>query len=243
MRIAICDDEPFCLDKIQTIAAEYTQRRKNQNIVLDTFLHPDDLLEAAEKIGGYEIYILDVIMPNIDGIELGTRLRNAGYTGKIIYLTSSKEFSLDAFRVRAFDYLIKPVDRDAFFKTVDEAIAGISETKPKAMLVKTREKTVKLSFDSIMYVQNENRAVCYYLADGRALESTTLRTTFAEAVAELLEDRRFYLCGQSMAVNLDHIMEMESDAVVFKNGCQAMSERNCRKLRGVWSDYLFNGDG
>ena len=83
MRIAICDDEAICLSQVAAVADEYN---KDKGISFDTFSHPEDLLEAAEKIGGYDIYILDVIMPSLNGIELGLKLRDAGYDGKIIYL-------------------------------------------------------------------------------------------------------------------------------------------------------------
>ena len=51
-----------------------------------------------------------------------------------------------------------------------------------------------LNFDSIMYAELTKRAIRYYLIKGRTVDTVTLRTTFAEACAELLSDRRFYLC-------------------------------------------------
>lgn len=244
MRIAICDDEQICLSQVSAIAKEYEQKRNDRLVVFEIFSHPEDLLEAAEKIGGYDIYILDVIMPCMNGIELGVKLRDAGYDGKIIYLTSSEEYSLDAFRVRAFDYIIKPIAKEVFYKAVDEAVASISEKKDKILLVKTKDRSVKLTFESIMYAELIKRAVCYYLVGGRTVESLTLRTTFSEAMADLVADKRFMMTGQSMVVNLDHVTEIEADAVVFGSTYRALlGEKNCRKLRTVWSKYLFDEEG
>lgn len=241
MRIAICDDEQICLSQVSTVAKEYEQERNDRCVIFEVFSHPEDLLEAAERKGGYDIYILDVIMPSMNGIELGVKLRDAGYDGKIIYLTSSEEYSLDAFRVRAFDYIIKPIRKEAFYKAVDEAVASISEKKDKLLLVKTKDRSVKLTFESIMYAELNKRAVCYYLVGGRTVESLTLRTTFSEAMAELVADKRFMMTGQSMVVNLDHVTEVEADAVVFGSTYRALlGEKNCRKLRTVWSKYLFD---
>lgn len=244
MRIAICDDEQICLSQVSAIAKEYEQKRNDRMVVFEIFSHPEDLLEAAEKIGGYDIYILDVIMPSMNGIELGMKLRDAGYDGKIIYLTSSEDYTLDAFRVRAFDYIIKPIRKEAFYKAVDEAVASISEKKDKLLLVKTKDRSVKLTFESIMYAELTKRAVCYYLVGGRTVESLTLRTTFSEAMADLVADKRFMMTGQSMVVNLDHVTEIEADAVVFGSTYRALlGEKNCRKLRTVWSKYLFDEEG
>lgn len=241
MRIAICDDEAACLSRVRAVAEEY---KNDKGVGYDIFSHPEDLLEAAEKLGGYDIYILDVIMPSLNGIQLGQKLRDAGYDGKIIYLTSSEEYSLDAFRVRAFDYLIKPISKDAFYRAVDEAAATISEKKDKSLLVKAKERSVKLTYDSIMYAEFNKRAVVYYLVGGRRVESTTLRTTFSAAMADLLADRRFTACGQSMVVNLDHVTEVENTAVVFGTTYRPfLGEKNCRKLRDAWAEYLFGQEG
>lgn len=240
VRIAVCDDERICLSSAAAAAEEYQKQHPERSLRFEMFAHPEDLLEAAEKIGGYDIYILDVVMPGLDGIALGAKLRSAGYEGKIIYLTSSEEYSLDAFRVKAFDYLLKPINAEAFFRAMDEAVASIAEKKDKYLLIKAKNRIVKLSYDSILYAEYSRRSVCYHLLNGRTVSSVTLRTTFAEAMAELTADRRFILSGQSMAVNLDHITEIENEAVVFDFGYRAfLGEKNCRKLRSTWSKYLF----
>lgn len=243
MRIAICDDETVCTEQVKSAAERYSARRAGCHLELDAFNHPDDLLEATEKIGGYDIYILDVVMPETNGIELGAKLRAEGYDGKIIYLTSSSEYSLDAFKVRAFDYLIKPINEQLFFNAIDEAAALISRKKDKFILVKTKDRSIKLSFDSIMYAELNHRMVTYYLAGGRTVETISLRGSFTDAVAELLEDNRFNLCSVGMVVNLDHITAIESDAVVFGSTYHPfLGEKHCRKLRGAWSEHLFNGE-
>lgn len=242
MRIAICDDEAVCIEQVSKIAEQYAVGRPDRNFVLEGFTHPDDLLEAAEKIGGYDIYILDIIMPDMNGIDLGASLREAGYDGKIIYLTASEEYSLAAFRVRAFDYLIKPISEEAFTRAIDEAAALIEEKKDRFILVKTKDRNIKISFDSILYTELNRRVITYYLTGGRRVESVSLRGTFMEAMTELLADKRFYLCSVGMVVNLDCITEIETSAVVFGNTCRPfLGEKYCRKLRGVWSEYLFNG--
>ncbi|MBR5284624.1 MAG: response regulator transcription factor [Clostridia bacterium] len=240
MKIAICDDEADCLARVSAIADQYTNQHSDQTLRFDTFSHPDDLLEAAEKIGGYDIYLLDIIMPDRSGIDLGLRLREMGGDSRIIYLTSSPEYALDAFRVKAFDYIVKPIDSPAFFKVMDEAAASIEKKKDRSLLVKTPDRSVKLPFDSILYAEKNLRAIRYTLTGGRTIESVSIRLPFAQAMADLLEDPRFFLCSQSMVVNLDHITEVENSAVVFETACRAfLGEKLCRKLRDTWAEYLF----
>ncbi len=244
MKIAICDDETKCLEKARMLTEKYILSKDGKKISFDDFTHPEDLISACEKNGGYDIYILDIVMPDINGIELGETLRNMGFDGKIIYLTSSEEYSLDAFRVKAFDYLIKPINETSFFKALDEVMAQISQKQDRFTVVKTKDRSIRINFDSILFAELSKRSIYYYLTDGRVLQSVTLRTTFPEAMTELTSDNRFSLCGQSMLVNLDYITEIENDGIVFKNNKKAhLGEKNCRKLRSIWSSYLFELEG
>ena len=244
MRIAICDDEPIWLEQAVSIAEEYVKDRKEKKLSLHIFGGSEDLLEAAEKSGGFDIYVLDVVMPGMNGIELGKKLRNAGYNGKIIYLTSSEEYSLDAFKVKALNYIIKPITKEAFYEAVDEALDLIYVKNEKSIVVKSKERTVKLTFDSIMYIETVKRSMIYHLVGGKSVESLSMRTGFQGAIADLLADKRFVLCGVAMAVNLDHITEVENEAVVFDDTYKPfLGKKLCRELRVAWSDYLLDSEG
>lgn len=244
MKIAICDDDSLCLESAIKVMEEYIKDRQDIKIKYSVFSHHEDLLDEVEKNGGFDIYILDIVMPGMNGIALGKRLREEGYDGKIIYLTSSEEYAIDAFSVKAFHYIIKPIKKDVFYEVIDEAMALIEKKKDKTIIVKTRDRSLKLTLDSIMYAELSKRAVIYYLVGGRTVESMSLRTGFADSVSELLADSRFVLCGAGMAVNLDHLTAIESEALVFDNTYKPfLGKKACRELRGVWSDYLFNGEG
>lgn len=241
MNIAICDDDKYCRENITEIAEQYC--RINSDVGFTVFDDGESLIEKAKKIGDFDLYILDVVMPEMNGIELGSALRELGCDGKIIYLTSSEEFAIDAFRVKAFNYILKPIKKDGFFAAVDEALEAVRKKKEKYVIVKTKEKSVKLAFDRIIHAQLINRAVSYRLTKGETVESVTVRSSFSEAVQELLRDRRFMLCGTSTLLNLQHISSVESEAIVFSNGDKMLfTAKTCREIRSAWCDYCFNGE-
>ncbi len=243
MRIAICDDEAPSRGAAIDIASDYQEERKDKNLIFEAFSSPEALLEAVHKNGGYDIYILDIVMPGMNGIKLGQALRAEGQEGKIIYLTSSDEHALDSFRVRAFDYVLKPVTKESFYAFMDEAVSSINVKKDKVLLVKTKEDTARVAFDSILYTELKGRAVVYHLSGGSTVTGTTLRIPFTEAVRELLSDKRFTLCGASMAANLHRITSVETDGVVF-DGTESvfLGKKACRELRSVWSNYWINSE-
>lgn len=241
MQIAICDNEASCLDEIRKIAEKYEKESNGKECSFSYFSNPYDLLEAVEKNGGFELYLLDIIMPGMNGIELGTKLRDMGCDGVIIYLTSSDEYALDSFKVRALNYIIKPITAPKFYEVLDEVIKLFQNKKDKSILVKSKTRSVKLTLNKIVYAEISKRSVLYHLTDGNTVESLSLRTNFAESVSSLLDDNRFILCGPGMTVNLDHVLAVDNESVVFDIGTVFLSKKVCRDLRLSWSQYLFEG--
>lgn len=237
MKIAICDDDIFCRTHVLKLVNEYISSG-NRNISVTAYEHADDLLEDALKIGGYDIYLLDVMMPDTDGIKLGLSLREAGLDGKILYLSASDEHAYDAFRAKASNYILKPAKKETLFPALDELIGWISTRTVKSILVKTKDHSISLAFDNILYADTNKRAIAYHLINDQVIESSTIRTSFAEAIQELLQDHRFTMCGASMVVNLHHVTSVESEALVFKNGSSIyISKRTSREVRNAWQNF------
>ena len=244
MRIAICDDEAICRARVLDIAHDYMEERKDKSVSFEVFSDPCALLDAIRAGDAYDIYVLDIVMPDLNGIDLGQALRNEGVEGKIIFLTSSKEYAIDSFRVRAFDYILKPVEKEFFFTVLDEAINSIHIKKDKSVIIKTKEGNARVSFDSIFYVSLSNRSLIFRLAGKKVLESTTLRCSFSEAVSELLADPRFAQCGVSTVVNLHHVTAVENEGAIFNNEERLfLNKKLSRELRVVWNNYWISQEG
>lgn len=243
MKIAICDDDTLCRETVFQVVTEYIEQG-NREISVASFERASDLMEDSLRIGGYDIYILDILMPRTNGIELGLQLRDAGFDSKILYLTSSTDYAIAAFKAKASDYLLKPIKKEELFSALDEAITSLVEKREKGLVVKTRDSTLKLSFDSILYAELDKKAVVYHLVNGKTIKGVAIRTSFAEAVQEMLRDNRFTMCGASMVVNLYYINVVDNDILIFKTGHKTyISKRNSRELRSVWSNFWFNEGG
>ena len=120
MKIAICDDDKNELFHILSLLADY-QIQKNTDFSYKPFESSMELAtnaaeerqisyrssNAAEE--RYDIYLLDVVMPGLNGIELAKEIRSSDKAADIIFLTSSPEFAVESYTVKASNYLVKPV--------------------------------------------------------------------------------------------------------------------------------------
>lgn len=233
--IAICDDEQSLLDELKQSLNMFFE---NTAVKISTFLSAEDLIGEVMEHGAFDIYILDVIMPKTNGIELGTKLRQRGDNGVIIYLTSAAEYAVMSYDVGAFFYLLKPVDSDKLTGVLNRAIKIIEDRKNKGTAVKTQEGVKFLRFDEIMYAELKDRAVCYTTGSGEKVISRYLRVPFREACAKLLGDGRFVMCGASFCVNLGFIKALEKNFIVLKNDAKlSLPQKVIYNIKPLWLDF------
>jgi len=235
MNIAICDDDNQCSGMLNILLKEYASQKNITNLSVSIYTDGHDLLDALQEDKSFDVCILDIVMPAVSGIDLGIKLREIGYNGIIIYLTSSREHALDSYKVKAFNYILKPVIPEELFSTLDDTLHIISNNADKNIIVKTKEGNVRLSASNILYVELCKRILIYHLADGSTLESIYIRVPFTEATKELLADKQFVQCGAGKIVNLSHITMVTSDEIIFKDTYKFFfSKKTCNEIRSIW---------
>ena len=96
LRIAICDDDEQQLRQTENLVSAYLRARPGAGGQVESFGSGGALLARAEAAGGFDLYVLDILMPELSGIDTGRRLRALGEGGEIVYLTASNEFAADS---------------------------------------------------------------------------------------------------------------------------------------------------
>lgn len=139
LRIALCDDEEKQLNHSAAMLNTHFSSRPDLSGQVETFRNGSVLLARAEKAGGFDLYVLDILMPELSGIDTGRRLRALGDGGEIIYLTSSNDFAADSYDVRAFFYLLKPVNEGKLFHVLDAAAENLKRRRSSAVVVTTAD--------------------------------------------------------------------------------------------------------
>lgn len=243
LKIALCDDDPTQRRDVAKMLRDYLEHRPEAAGKVSAFASGQELLNSIEAgSGDFDLYILDVLMPGLTGIDLGVRLRELGGTGAIIYLTSSQDYALESYKTHALGYLLKPVDPDTLGRELDYAISTIQQKRSACVFVKTKGGTCRLQLDELLYVELHNRVLRYHLLDGSVTESLTLRTSFQKAAEPILSDGRFFRCGTSMAVNLHYVRSLGRDSLQLENGSTVPLPRGMLgEARRRWSSY-WRGD-
>lgn len=242
IRLALCDDETTQRTAAGELLRKYAADRPALAVKTSVFSSGQELLAADEDCGGFDIYVLDIVMPELSGIDLGIRLRELGRDGEIIYLTISPEYAVDSYAARAFYYLIKPVDAAQFYQVLDQAAAALEKRRSACVAVQTRDGLRMLRLDEILYAELLGRTVRYHLAGGAHVDSVTLRGPFLKETAPLLADPRFFQCGASFTANLFYVKAVEKGGLCMDGGARVpLARGRTAQARQRWHDYWLNG--
>ena len=241
VKLVLCDDDPTDLETLRYSAEDYIKHLGTQGEIV-CFSAPDDVLRYSETVDENDvaIYLLDVIMPQTGGIELGKKLRERCKNSAIIYISSSQEYALDAFSVHAFSYLIKPFSREKLFSELDECI---NRTGPgsRKLLIKTAESTVQLELSEIIAVEYLNHRLIFHLAGGEKIESAYRRQPFDVQAEELMMMGEFLKVSASYLVNYRNIQGVKADEFVMRNGaCYRITRKYIDARQQYINDEMLN---
>lgn len=238
MNIAICDDDLQCAGMLNIMLKDYAQTHTLKDFTVYIYSHADDLIDAIQDNEHFDICILDIMMPGMSGIDLGIKLRDENYEGVIIYLTASKDYALDSYKAKAFNYILKPIVPTDLYQTLDDALKDFSNKSDRYIMVRTKEGNTRISLNNLLYVELNKRILIYHLDDGSTLESLYLRVPFADAIQDILLDKSFIQCKISLVVNASKISTVTNDDVTFTNNEKAcFSKKICNEILTAWTNY------
>ena len=191
MKIVICDDSREDLKKVENLLAGYMRTFPGEKFAVEKFSDASALYDRISRNDLADIYILDMIMPEKSGIDLGSLLDKVGKS-VIVYITSSDDFALEAYGVHAVRYLVKPVREEIFFEAMDYAVSyvkavwnslhGEASYREARYPVKTKDGLVSVLYSDIEYIENASRILDIHLTDGSSIKSIFIRKSFDEEI-------------------------------------------------------------
>ena len=122
MRIVICDDTLKDLIKLEKLLLKYSSYYSDMNFEIEKYSDAALLSKKIQEEDLADIYILDIVMSKITGIDIGRQIRKNNKKSVIIYVTVSDNYALDAYGIYAIRYLLKPVNETLFFESLDYAL-------------------------------------------------------------------------------------------------------------------------
>lgn len=238
MKIALCDDDKEHLSRIYQLVTEFLKTCFSEDkIEIHSFGNGLDLLAQIERGIYYDVMLLDVMMPGLNGIELATEIRYHDEVAKIIFLTSSPDFAVDSYSVSAFHYLMKPVQKDKLFTVLKKACELKSDLLQESIIVKAQTGLTKILFHELIYLEVLGRTICYHMKNGNVLKSIG---TISQLESLLLSESRFIKSHRSFIVNLDFVKNLSADGFSMTNEARIpISRKAYKEVKEKYIEHAF----
>ncbi len=234
IRIAICDDDIHEL-AIMTSLMELYSRNKKISFTYRVFQSGTELLEELHP-GTYDILLLDILMPGINGLQVAHEIRTFDCEIKILFLTHSTEFAIKSYDVEAYHYMLKPATTEKLFPLLDKIVYNLR--KPEESLnLKTQSSILRISFDRLEYVEVRNRTLYFYLTDSSQRQ---VFSALSELETQLLIRPEFIKVHRSYIVNMHWIQDFGSKELTTVTGqIVPISRPAYPKVKDAYMKYLF----
>ncbi|MFA5576039.1 MAG: LytTR family DNA-binding domain-containing protein [Tissierellaceae bacterium] len=230
LHIAICEDNQKDMERLYSCIME-----SNIGLSCREFLSGEDFLEDFSP-GKYDVIFLDIYMGGIKGIDVAREIRKADQTVTIIFTTTSTEYTLESYRLRAASYLEKPVSQEDVQGILSLALAKRRTESYISLMIDGANRALPL--DRILYFELQNHAVMIYT------HSEVLRTSQSVKIDHIdsLLPAHFFRCHHSYIVNLGYVKEIDRDMAIFimqDNSRVHIRRRDLKRAVRAYEDFLF----
>ncbi len=203
MRIAICDDEKKYRDEAINCIKEY-----NSSIEIAEFEDGSELVNTKEV---FDLILLDIEMPDLDGMSAAKLLRKQRIDAEIVFLTSYEKYVYDAFDIRALQFLRKPLEKERLINVLGTVEKALAKAERIELLLENETCYVKLK--DIVYAEAYGDGL--YIFDRMGLVYEERRGTI-KRLAEKLAGKGFVQIHRTYLISMFYVERFGSDEVKLK---------------------------
>ena len=221
---------------------KYFLNEEKEIKLIAEFDNPLDTLNFLEN-NTTDVIFLDISMPDMNGISLGKIVTKMYPNMKIVFITAYKDYAVDAFEIKAFDYLLKPYSetriRNLLKSLVNretEVISSIKNSNLKKITVNIDEGLYVISLNDVDYIEASEKETLIFSNQKKYISKIKISKW-----EEMLKGYNFYRCHRSFIINLDKITEIEqwfnsSWIIKIKNYTTAIpvSRNNIKELKEIF---------
>lgn len=240
LRIAIVDDME---DDRSRLSKDVRTLLEQEGCACDVHLYASgEEFVSDSSHDAFDIAFLDVRMGGMDGIELATFLRDASSSLVIVFVTSSREYALDAFPTHPFDYLVKPYTLERLATVLKDILASLRmRSKRKTIQVDVPYGKINVPVDRVVSIEARSHSSVLVLEGGKEIRTTM---SFAQINDLVSGEPQFLSVNRGVIVNMDHVVSVEGATVVMEKGLRLpLRKRDRSELARTIAQHMITRTG
>lgn len=231
--VAVCDDEPFVAKTISEVAQKELSRHGFQARIENV----NDALSLARELKeqGFDLILLDIEMPLVDGIEFSRMLRGKGDRTELVFVSNAEDRVFESLPVRPLYFVRKSHFADDMTEAINAFSKSWKDRKQDRMVsFATAHAQGTFSVDDILYIEARRRLMIIHMATGHTAEVTAT----LEDMADELAPYGFYRVHKGFIVNFAHVEQMSSKGIAIGGDLIPISRGTIQDIRLAYMDFL-----
>ena len=212
LNIAICDDDALILSKVEELVGVLF-RTHCIEIKMQSYQLSENLTYDLQDGLYYDLFLLDIEMPGIDGRELAKSIHNNMPAAKVIFITSHLEYAVEAYEFSIFRYIPKTAIEEKLSAALNDFYKLYRLERNEFYTIQVKNYVEQLSYRDILYILKEGKYAVFHLANGR---TNSVRKTLAQVFKEINKDY-FYFADRGCIVNLANVIGMNENGILFSD--------------------------
>ena len=233
IKVLVCDDDKIITDKVQQLLTDIQEQYRCE---VDIQSYNDGLL-AMDSKEIYDIAIVDIELPNVDGLALSENLKERNSDAIVMILTSFSDYLDSAMRIKVFRYLSKPIDEERFTKNFMEAVAYYKQIS-KQIIVESGDEVLTIKTKDILYIENLKHGSVIATKHG---DYKTNKKPL-EWYETINQPNCFTFSHKSFLVNLQNVINFDKNTIHFQGAndtvrIACISQRKYYEFKKAFFDF------
>lgn len=213
LKIALCDDDSLFVGKLTGQVQSYLKSREEMPAIT-SYTNPVALVTSLADGERYDIYVLDVEMPQMNGLEVAREIRNYHPNAVLFFLSSHLSYATEGYKVEALRYVSKLDLENTLPEALEQALKSIEKIDSSALIVRHYQNVTRILYKEILYVKKNQRSVQIITErQGSIRDNRGLKELFGE-----INDPRFIFTDRAYFINLDYAQELDGAWMLMTNG-------------------------
>lgn len=231
--VAIVEDEEF---SAQTMISYLERYSKTYDLDIQTtrFFNGEEFLRNYKPC--FDIVFMDIMMPNLNGMETAKKLRVIDHTVPLIFVTNLAKFAVKGYEVSALDFIVKPVVYDTFVMKMNKAVRAATSCSLEKVVIKKEGGSKIIAVSEICYIEVYNHDLIYYTTQGEIRSHGSLNTIEKE-----LSKNNFVRCSGGFLVNLHYVNEVRGNSCIVGGTEIPIGRSKKKQFMEALSNYLGRG--
>jgi len=202
-------------------AIEQIFEERNEGVNVKIFSESLDFV--SDYVPKFDLVLFEVDLPHVDGISLAKKLRKIDSGVAIAFITRNERGAVHGYEINALEYILKPIEKNQFFKKFNAVIKRIKQAQSKKISVTVNGDLRCFLVKDVCYVEVTGHHLVYHLRG----EDVVCRGNLGE-IEKLLLDENFTRIYKSFLINLAYVEKISAKTVVV-NGDELLLSRSKRK--------------